>query len=50
MKDGRTRFTQAHSAAMANAYLYYIQKGIHFPSDDYTSSIVYLLESTNDMH
>lgn len=38
MKDGRSGITQAFCAAMANAYLYCIQKGIHFPSDDYTGT------------
>lgn len=38
MKDGRIEITQAFCAAMANAYLYCIQKGIHFPSDDYSGT------------
>lgn len=38
MKDGRTEITQAFCAVMANAYLYCIQKGIHFPSDDYSGT------------
>ncbi len=36
MKDGRTLITQAYCVVMADAYLYCIQKGIHFPSDDYS--------------
>lgn len=53
MKDGRTEITQAYRAAMPDAYLYCIQKGIRFPSSDYSripSRIVYLAESTNDLH
>lgn len=38
MKDGRSEITQAFCAVMANAYLYCIQKGIHFPSDDYSGT------------
>lgn len=38
MKDGRTQITQAYCAPMANAYLYCIQKGIHFHSDDYNGT------------
>lgn len=38
MKDGRTEITQAFCAVMANGYLYCIQKGIHFPSDDYSGT------------
>lgn len=36
MKDGRTQITQPSCAPAADAYLYCIQKGIHFPSDDYS--------------
>lgn len=35
MKYGRTQITQALCALAADTYLYCIQKGIHFPSDDY---------------
>lgn len=32
---GEYQITQAHCATVAAAYLHCIQKGIHFPSDDY---------------
>lgn len=38
MKDGRTQITQAYCAPMGDAYLYCIQKGIHFPSNDYNGT------------
>lgn len=38
MKDGRTPITRAYCAAEADAYLHCIQKGIHFPSNDYNKT------------
>lgn len=38
MKDGRAPITQAYCAAEADAYLHCIQKGIHFPSNDYNKT------------
>lgn len=38
MKDGRTLITQAYCAVEADVYLHCIQKGIHFPSNDYNKT------------